>query len=108
MSTYANFCNVVGRIGYLCENLVATLQLRKPTQRSSSANANISAACFRNLRGGGGWKPPFHGLRGGGSGAGEGEAGYGQLSLVESYPVGGVLGGGGEDVDGVAVGIASP
>ena len=55
-----------------------------------------------------GWKPPFHGLRSGGSGAGEGEAGYGQLLLVERYPVGDVLGGGGMDVDGVAVGIASP
>ena len=49
---------------------------------------------------GGGWKPPFYGLRGGGSGAGEGGAGYGQLSLIESYPVGGVISRGGVDVDG--------
>ena len=57
---------------------------------------------------GGGWKPPFHGLRGGGSGTGGGEAGYGQLSLVESYPVGGVLGGGGVDLHRGSVFVAIP
>ena len=39
---------------------------------------------------------------------GGGEAGYGQLSLVESYPVGGVLGGGGVDLHRGSVFVAIP